>query len=340
MIVYFSTVVRSAPQQSGGELVKLDWDKRRVLARTPIVPANPEVPDPNSRGSTRGGRGILVDRNYVYVASYHSILVFDHQLDFVRQISHPLFVNVHEIAWDGDAIWVSSTSIDAAIKVDLQGNMLDSWWPREDPVTAGQFALEPLDVDKQADNRAKFVGISNVAPGHVHLNAVCVEENRPLILLNRFGSLVSLKPTEIVVNDPSIRGCHNVAVAADGTILINDTEGRAINVYNANGQCVQRIRLMSYWGVRLLLLRHIPSVVGCWLAEHGRPTRFFRPLFLGAVIARPIFVRGLCQTTRHTFLVGISPASILEIDKETGRLIGMFTYSQDRHVCVHGLAQG
>src|SRR6186997_3021254 len=140
MIVYFSTVVRSAPQQSGGELVKLDWDKRRVLARTPIVPTNPTVPDPNSRGSTRGGRGILVDRNYVYVASYHSILVFDHQLNFVRQVSHPLFVNIHEIAWDGDAIWVSSTSIDAAIKIDLQGNMLDSWWPREDPVTSGQFA--------------------------------------------------------------------------------------------------------------------------------------------------------------------------------------------------------
>ena len=80
MIVYFSTVVRAAPQEKGGELVKVDWDTKRVLARTPIVPANPSVLDRNSRGSTRGGRGILVDEDYVYVASYHSILVFDHQL--------------------------------------------------------------------------------------------------------------------------------------------------------------------------------------------------------------------------------------------------------------------
>ncbi len=50
MIVYFSTVVRAAPQERGGELVKLDWDTKRVLACTPIVPANPSVLDRNSKG--------------------------------------------------------------------------------------------------------------------------------------------------------------------------------------------------------------------------------------------------------------------------------------------------
>src|SRR5262245_13531574 len=117
MIVYFSTVVRAAPQEHGGELVKLDWDTKQVLACVPIVPTNPRVPDAHSRGTTRGGRGILVTEDHVYVASYHSILVFDHQLTFVRQLTHPLFVDLHEIAWDGQAIWATSTSLDSAIKI-------------------------------------------------------------------------------------------------------------------------------------------------------------------------------------------------------------------------------
>jgi hypothetical protein len=67
--------------------------------------------------------------------------------------------------------------------------------------------------------------------------------------------------------------------------------------------------------------------------------RVFHPLFRWAEIARPIFVRGLCETSRHTLLVGISPATILEIDKGSGNLLDMYTYAYDRHVCVHGLAQ-
>jgi hypothetical protein len=53
---------------------------KRILARVPIVPTNPSVTGLNSRGSTRGGRGIPVTEDHVYVASYHSILVFDHEL--------------------------------------------------------------------------------------------------------------------------------------------------------------------------------------------------------------------------------------------------------------------
>ena len=339
MIVYFSTVVRAAPQEKGGELVKLDWDTKRVLARTPIVPTNPSMLDRNSRGSTRGGRGILVDEDYVYVASYHSILVFDHQLTFVRQISHPLCVDIHEIAWDGQAIWAASTSIDAAIKIDLQGKTLDSWWPREDPVTAAHYNLVPLEIDKEKDNRTAFVGVGNVAPSHVHLNAMVMQHKRPLVLLNRLGSVIRLYPTEILVNDPEIEGCHNILVASDGSILINTTVGRALHVYSATtGRCVQRINLLRYWQVRKLYLRNMPTLIGCWFFRHGRPMRLFHPLFLGAMIARPIFVRGLCETSRHTFLVGISPASILEIDKDSGKLLDMYTYARDRHVCVHGLA--
>src|SRR5437764_6835434 len=121
MIVYFSTVVRTAPLDQGGELVKLDWRRKEVLGRVPIFPTNPPVEDPNPRGGTRGGRGILVNEREVYVASYHSLHVFDHELRPTRTVTNPLFAGIHEIAWDGDGIWVSSTRLDGAVKVSPAG---------------------------------------------------------------------------------------------------------------------------------------------------------------------------------------------------------------------------
>jgi hypothetical protein len=275
----------------------------------------------------------------VLVASYHSLHTFDRGLKFIRQTSNPLFANLHELSWDGDNIWATSTDIDAAIKVDRSGKAITSWWPREDPVVAERYHLTPLRLDKEKDNRTAFAGAGNTAPSHVHLNAVALWNDRPLVLLNRFGCVVRLYPTEIVIEDAQLQGCHNILVTVDGSILINNTIGRALHVYDADGLLQRRIDLVSFPPVRKILHRHTLASIGCWLGKHGRPARLFQPLFHKTTIARPLFVRGLCQTSRQSVLVGISPATILEIDWTAGKLRDMYMYSEDRHVCIHGIAR-
>ena len=338
MFVYFSTVVRTAPQERGGELIKFDWQHKQIAGRVPIVPAHPAVHDPNPRGSTRGGRGILVDGDEVHVASYHSLCVFDRDLTPRRHISNPLFANLHELSWDADHMWATSTDIDAAVKTDRSGRTLESWWPREDPVLVERYQLQPLQIDKSQDNRTAFVGIRDTAHSHVHLNAVTMQGNRPLMLLNRFGCVVRLKPTEILIDDAQLQGSHNILVTTDGSILVNNTLKRALHVYDANGSLRTRIDLLSFPPVRRLYRRHSLAVLGAWLARHGRPSRVFHPLFYPLATARPIFVRGLCQISERSVLIGISPASLLEVDWQTGELIDFYSYSHDRYVCVHGIA--
>jgi hypothetical protein len=273
----------------------------------------------------------------VWVASYHSLLVFDRDLRYRRQVSHRLFANLHELASDGEHIWVTSTDIDGAIKIDRSGRALDAWWPREDPLVAARYGLTPLAFDKEADNRALHVGIDSTAPGHVHLNAVAMLDGSAAMALNRFGAIVSLRPTRILVDDPSLSGCHNLLVA-DGQILVNDTLGRAVRVYDSSGAWIRSIVLTRFRPVRRLLMYNSLATLGAWLATNGRPTRVFHPAFRSFAMARPIFVRGLVITARGTVLVGISPATVLEIDWQRGRLVDLFTYSRNRHVCVHGLA--
>ncbi|HEV3021300.1 MAG TPA: hypothetical protein VGX76_02490 [Pirellulales bacterium] len=305
MVVYFTTVVRTAPPDRGGELVKLDWEAKRVIARVPMAAQDPPLQDPNPRGSTRGGRGVLLNGNEIYAASYHTIHVFDRRLATKGKLIHPLFANLHELSWDGDAIWASSTDLDGAIKVDRAGRTIAEWWPREDPVTSVRFKLRPLDFDKSQDNRARFVGNGKPAAGHVHLNAVATQDGRPLMLLNRFGCVVRLEPTEILVDDPTLKGCHNLLVLADGRLAVNDTVNRAVRLYDRDGRPLGAVDLHRFAPVQRIIRRHIPRDIGIWLAKHGRPSRVFNAAFAHLAVARPIFVRGLAQTPRGTVLVGI-----------------------------------
>lgn len=337
MIVYFSTVVRTAPLDKGGHLVKLEWPSKRILAQVPIVPPDPMIPDPNPRGGTRGGRGILLDRDRVYVASYHTMHVFDRDLRPVRSFSNPLFADIHELTWNGDAMWVSSTVLDGAIKVDRDGNTLDSWWPREDPTLAQRYQLYPLPIDKREDNRLSYLGRSHIEPGHTHLNTVSLLDGRPLVLLNKYGCLVRLHPTQVLIEDHRLKGAHNILVTTERDILVNDTHNQAILFFDQAGRFQKEIKLKRYWPVKKIRWRFGFRGFRLWL---GKKVPSFRVswFLVGNIIAsRPVFVRGLCETPRGTILAGISPATILEIDLRTGRLVDHFTYSRNVNEAVHGL---
>lgn len=337
MIVYFSTVVRQAPPDRGGELVKLDWSTKRVCGRAPMAAGNPAVYDPNPRGSTRGGRGILLDQGKVFAASYHTVHMFDQDLRPCGALSNHLFAGLHELCWDDGCIWTAATDVDAAIKVDRGGQIVDQWWPREDAQLVRKFQLPPLDIDKTADNRGRHVGVGNAVPGHVHLNAMAMLHGRPLVLLNRYGCVVRLRPTEIFVEDRTLKGAHNLLVTPDHRVMINDTVNRNVRMYDDEGKPTGRIDLRGLAPVRRILRRHQLRDVGVWLARNGRPARVFGRLFGGLLAARPIFVRGLASTNYRTLLVGISPAAILEIDLDRMELVDFFVYSRDVHCCVHGL---
>jgi hypothetical protein len=337
MHVYFSTIVRGAPRERSGELVKLDWNTKKILGRVPLFSSDPALIDPNPRGHTRGGRGILVNSSELFAASYHTLHVFDHDLRPLPPIQHNLFCNLHELHWDGDAIWATSTDVDGAIKIDRHGRTLDEWWPREDPVLMRRFGLEPLFVKKHEDNRCKFVNASKTAPGHVHLNAIALDEGRPLALLNQFGAIVRLQPTQILVDDPTLRGAHNLVITARGEIIVNDTVNRAVRVYDRQGRLIRKFNLRSLAPVRRILARHVARDVGIWLSRHGRPKSLFYRLFGGLCAARPLFVRGLSETKRGSILVGISPAGLLELDLKTGELVDFHMHSRSVRDCVHGL---
>src|SRR5574340_1022924 len=118
MDVFFSTIVRTAPIKQAGELVRLNWDTKKIVAKVPIYPDNPEVDDPNPRGNTRGGRGIIVLDDKIICASWHTLKFYDHDLNEIGGITNPKLVDLHELYLDPlGTLLVTSTALDVVFEI-------------------------------------------------------------------------------------------------------------------------------------------------------------------------------------------------------------------------------
>ncbi|MFH1176601.1 MAG: hypothetical protein V1750_04265 [Acidobacteriota bacterium] len=317
MIVWFSTVRRKRPAREGGELVMVDWPRQRVIRTVPLFPSDPDVPDdPNPRGNTRGGKGILVCPEEVWVGTYHTILVFDHSLGLRRRLSNTLFCNIHEMAWASDGAWVACTAIDAALRIDRLGNLTDVRFPREDPAWQERFQLVPLELDRQVDQR-----LAHLEPdrrSHTHLNAVFTRGDKVYANLSELGAIIELSPAPaVLLESPLLRGSHSPLVdEVNGWLIVARSQHRQVLFFDLES-------LELAWTLDLLAFPELAAILGqC-------PDEPFN---------RSLFVRGLERVGESRLLVGIAPASILELDLRERRLIRLFQYSDQVGDAVHGLA--
>jgi hypothetical protein len=333
MELYFGTIVRGGPVREGGSLFRLNWDDKSIVREAPIVPADPSVDhDPNARGNVRGCRGIQVSGDQVIAADYHSLHIFDRDLNFQRKVSNGLMVGLHEIQRLGDSVWVTSTTIDAALKCRLEdGAVEEQFWPREMPTLQEAIGTEPLAVDKQADNRAAFLENDSFrSPGHLHLNAVCEFNGEVYALLHSKCVVVNLGKQQIVIQDERLKHAHNLIIEEPGLVWINDTRRMAVRQYDlASGRELKAFNLRNMPGVNALLMRAAVT------ALRAMGVAFFSSR--RKATARPLFLRGLAMNEKYIF-AGFSPATIMCIEKESGRLVDTYFHSNDARVCIHGLA--
>jgi len=329
----FGTVVRAAPIDEGGELVVLDWEDKTVETTVPIRPRDPTIDeDPNPRGNGRGCRGIRWTDGHVVAATYHTLERYDVDLNRVDAISDGLMVGLHEIELTaGGTAWVTSTAIDGAVEYDLEeGKRLQSIWPREMHGFQDTIGVEPLNLNKEADNRLRFLDPSATdSDHHLHLNALEVHDGSLYALFNAYGLIADLTNGDVVLRHERLQGGHNLDILDDGIAIVNDSFGKAVRFYDLEqGRLKRTIDLTHYEWVRELIRSKIPAY---WGKEVGKK--------LGVIdnsVAKPLFVRGLVRRDDMLF-VGVSPAAILQINWHSGELVDAYQYSSDVHVCVHGL---
>lgn len=332
MFIYFGTVVRAAPVKEGGSLFKLDWDRKTIIGEVPNVPIEPTLyHDPNARGNVRGCRGIRVVNDEVIAADYHTLNIFDRDLNPRRRLTHGLMVGLHETCISNDSIWVTSTAIDAALKYRIEdGSFEEAYWPREMPQFQQSLNLEPLEIDKSIDNRSNFLEPKTYrGSSHLHLNAICEFNGEMYALFHSMSVVVNLTRGTTVIQDDNLKHAHNLVIEEPGVVWINDTRRAVVRQYDlASGRELRAINVRKMRGINTLLLKSASLAI----KEMGVS-------FFGSkrkATARPLFLRGLAINDDYIF-AGFSPATIVCIDKHSGKLVDYFFHSNDMRVCIHGL---
>lgn len=329
--LYFSTVFLFGNNDQAGELVQLDFEKGQVLQRAAIGPKTLQFQDPNPRGNSRGGRGIALMSEYVVVCSYCEVQIYDRKLRYQRVISHPLMSGLHEVCpVDDHLLWLTSCSLDVALLLNLDsGEVVKQFWVREMPALQKRWGIKALPVDKTADNRLTYLSENSYKdPGHLHLNALAVHQGELLGLINRFGAVVNLNTQQVLLEDPHLKGAHNLVILDDGTLLINNSKHQEVAQYDLQGKLVKQLDLRPFHPAGRLAARHQRREP---LRHALASTRLYEDRSIP-----PFKLRGL-QARDGKIFIGMCPAAVLCVDWQRGSLLNVYNYTKDDRIGVHGL---
>ncbi len=327
-----TTVVRESTygRQRSGWIYDVDWESGRVLEQLPVPdPRFPESDD-NPRGGMRGGRGVAAVGSDILVASYDTLHRYGAGWELVERIEHPLLVGLHEIHWDGSALWVSATGIDAIVRVTLDGAVTLAWDPH-----ASELAVElglrarPDPVDGSVDY------VRGAAPlvDQCHINGVtrfgddtivnCGLLRRPRGTGQRLVSRARWK-LGVPQRGPGSRppgGSLVVRVGPDGAIdPLLRLDGHDVPTHN--GQLLD--------ADRVVVNDSTANIVRVFSVASGEP--------VATIPIEGAWLRGLCVVDDARLLVGTAPATLALVDLDEQRVVRRVALSVDPNEAVHGLA--
>jgi len=162
----------------------VNLDERRVLQRSVMVDPPYRELDPNPRGGLRGAKGISIREDQIAISNGSMVFRYDPQWNLLGAITHPTCACIHDILYNDDTLWVTSSQTDFLFQFDLSGNIQNfhnarhfssvskeiGWNPpirmTEESVTLGKIDFRnPSTHDKQTYNRAHINSVAVLSGG-------------------------------------------------------------------------------------------------------------------------------------------------------------------------------
>ena len=332
-----TTVVRESAfgRQKTGWIYDVDWAAQRVERRFPTPDPRFPSTEENPRGGMRGGRGVAVTRHGIVVAVYDTLWRYDDDWNVLAEVSHPLFVGIHEIDWDGEHMWVTATGIDAILKADLEGEAEVAWDPHT-PELARRFGLRtrPDPVDGSVDYRIRQAPLID----QCHVNGVIVDGSSMVVncgsmrtgssAVTRFAKRVLARTRRALPFEERPRTTPRYH--APSMVVRVDGAGKTdvLLTLPPGGHPTHNGRLLDDGR---LAVNHSTS-------NHLRLFRLSDQEETASIHVEGTWLRGLEPISPSQALVGTAPAAIALVDLECGVVERRLQLSDDPNEAVHGLA--
>lgn len=331
MNVVVTTIVRGADRGEDGFVYVIDWDEQTISHQFVPPPAmNPEL---GPRGGTRGYRGITFSGAHCLIANNDSVFAYNDRWEVEEVISHPMFCDLHEIRWDGEALWVVSTGIDAILKCSPSGELLDEYVLGElEGAVASELRLPPRPIDRSIDHRLRYWPPT---PHHIsHPNAVDIHEGRPYVTLYNQGAVIALNPLEVIWHDEAYRGMHSGRMLPGRRLCVARSYQRSVELIDLERRRpAARVEVLpESLAVGSRAKRAWQGVVSHPVVAGSAPVKLLLRNSLIRTAVREVpglspkaqslvgWARGLAVLSERRVLAGTSPATVCQLNLETGSI--------------------
>jgi hypothetical protein len=310
-VVLASSVIRSTHRgQSHGGVYLVDLETRRVEER---INWNDGSISWEGRGGDRGLRGIAYRNDEILLAASDEIFVYNKDFRRLRSYRNRYLRHCHEIAGDGDRLYLTSTGFDSILVLDLAGG----------DFVVGYCLRHRSDIIRRG---VKKLGIRSVpgltvfdprsdegpAPGDTcHINNVEVRSGDVYVSGTGLGHLLRISDSTVTTHAVVPFGTHNCAPLGDG-VVFNHTADNMVVYADRRGARRATFAIPQYSEAELHL-RHLPQ-------DH----------------ARQAFGRGLFVWD-NLIVAGSSPATITVHDLDTGTTVTSVNLTMDVRNAIHGL---
>lgn len=266
---------------------KLDWNRTDI--------------DISGRGGDRGLRGIAFYQDHIIVAANAEILFLDRDFNWTDTYTCRFLRHCHEIAVQGDRLFVTSTGYDSILTFDLRSRtFVHGLQLSYAGGTARALSYDPQAAQGPAPSQA------------LHINSITATSTAIYVSGLRMQQLLRIRGEEIDAVAALPLGTHNAQLLAGG-LIYNDTAADRVRFHSGD-----RIVTMS-----------VPEYAHELIHNSER---------LDASIARPGFARGLCEVSPGVVAVGSSPSTLSIYDLNSGSRLLSRNLSMDVRNAIHGLA--
>lgn len=139
-----TTVCRNTPHtQPSGYIYLIDLENQRVLQRSVLIEPPYRALETNPRGGMRGGKGISIRPDRLAIANSAAVFHYDPAWNLLGVFSHPSCSAIHDIAFQGDTLWVTSARTDLLFQFDLTGALLNHYNLRQPSPALDRLGWKP-----------------------------------------------------------------------------------------------------------------------------------------------------------------------------------------------------
>jgi hypothetical protein len=264
------------------------------------------------RGADRGLRGIAFHEDRVLLAASDEIFVYDREFCLIGSHRNRYLKHCHEIAVDGDQLYMTSTGFDSILVLDLgSGRFREGHCLRfgRRHRLAKQAGHRPVPSYRQFDPEAA----GGPEPADTtHLNSVVVSDGTTYACGTKVGHLLAVRDGRIASHAVTPYHTHT-ARPFDGGALLNQTGSDRICIIERDGTLRESHAVPRY------------------------PSELLTNV-LGEERARQGFGRGLTTLDGGALIVGgSSPATVSLYARSTDEPIASVNLTMDVRNAIHGL---